>query len=132
MRLPWDLYAQLEEMTARPGVTKSGIIEKALREYLNPEIREGMEERILKRLDQFDIRQGEIEWDVGFTLEALGQFVFYWLTRTDPLPESEREMAHGLGQRRYAYFLDQVNRKAESFDALAARTRKAAAGRDPE
>ena len=74
-------------MTLRPGVTKSAIVEQALREFFNPEIRDGMEERILKRLNQFDVRQGHIERDTNIAVEALGQFIFYWLTRTDPLPE---------------------------------------------
>jgi len=118
LRLSGDVYARLDEMTRRPGATKSAIIEQALREYFNPEIRQGMEERILKRMDQFDLRQGEIERDVEITLEAIGQFVFYWLTRTDPLPESEREAAHALGQRRFEYFIEQVSRRLVRPDGL--------------
>ncbi len=111
LRLSGDIYAKLDDMTRRPGVTKSAVIEQALREYFNPEIRQGMEERILKRLDRFDVRQGEIERDVSITLEALGQYVFYWLTRTDPLPEEERDAAHALGHRRFNHFVEQVAQK---------------------
>ena len=114
LRLAVDVYARLDEATQRPGVTKSAIIEQALREYFDPEVKSGLEERILARMDAFDIRQGEIERDVGFTLEALGQFVLYWLTRTDPLPERERKAAHALGQRRFRYFVEQVARKVKS------------------
>ena len=114
LRLAVDVYARLDEATQRPGVTKSAIIEQALREYFDPEVKSGLEERILARMDAFDIRQGEIERDVGFTLEALGQFVLYWLTRTDPLPERERDAAHALGQRRFRYFVEQVARKVKS------------------
>ena len=71
-------------------------------------------------MDAFEIRQGEIERDVGFTLEALGQFVLYWLTRTDPLPEGEREAAHALGQRRFNYFVEQVARKVNGDGSLLA------------
>ena len=70
-----------------------------------------LEERLLARLDGFEVRQGEIERDVALLLETLGQFVLYWLTRTDPIPEGEREIAHALGQRRFDYFIDQVVRK---------------------
>ena len=111
LRLAVDVYSKLADATQRPGVTKSAIIEQALREYFDPEAKSGLEERVLARLDAFDIRQGEIERDVGFTLEALGQFVLYWLVRTDPLPEGEREAAHALGQRRFDYFIEQVSRK---------------------
>ena len=121
LRLAADVYAKLDELTQRPGTTKSAIIEQALREYFDPELKSGLEERILARLDTFDIRQGEIERDVGFTLEALGQFVLYWLTRTDPLPESERKAAHALGQKRFDYFVEQVVRKIRSRVSLTDR-----------
>lgn len=119
LRLAADIYARLDEATQRSGATKSAIIEQALREYFDPEAKSGLEERILARLDAFDIRQGEIERDVGFTLEAFGQFVLYWLTRTDPLPEGEREAAHALGQRRFDYFVEQVVRKVRSEGSLS-------------
>ena len=122
LRLAGDVYARLAEMTRRPGATKSAIIEQALREYFNPEIRQGLEDRLLERMDRFDLRQSRIERDVEIALEAVGQFVFYWLTRTDPLPESEREAAHALGQRRFNYFVRQVARKVTrdrgSFQSL--------------
>jgi hypothetical protein len=111
LRLRADLLRKLEEATRRPGVTKNALIEKALEEYFEPEIRHGLEERLLARLDSFEVRQGEIERDVALLLETLGQFVLYWLTRTDPIPEGEREIAHALGQRRFDYFIDQVARK---------------------
>jgi hypothetical protein len=111
LRLRADLSRKLEEATRRPGVTKNALIEKALEEYFEPEIRHGLEERLLARLDRFEIRQGEIERDVALLLETLGQFVLYWLTRTDPIPEGERDIAHALGQRRFDYFINQVARK---------------------
>ena len=114
LRLSGDVYAKLDEMTRRPGATKSAIIEQALREYFNPEIRQGMEERILKRMDK-------IERDVEIALEAIGQFVFYWLTRTDPLPESEREAAHALGLRRFNFFIEQVGQKVCGSNLLSER-----------
>lgn len=111
LRLRPDLHARLEAETRRPGLTKNAVIEKALDEYFEPAVKLRLEERLLQRLDKFDMRQGEIERDVALSLETLGQFVLYWLTRTDPIPEVERETAHALGQRRFAYFIDQVARK---------------------
>ena len=111
LRLRADLSRKLEEATRRPGVTKNALIEQALEEYFEAEIQHGLEERLLARLDRFEVRQGEIERDVALLLETLGQFVLYWLTRTDPIPEGEREIAHALGQRRFDFFIDQVARK---------------------
>lgn len=121
LRLRPDLLYKLEEATRRPGVTKNAIIEQALQEYFEPDKRHGLEERLLARLDAFELRQGEIERDVALSLETLGQFVLYWLTRTDPIPEGEREIAHALGQRRFDYFIEQVARKLTRGDVLSTR-----------
>jgi hypothetical protein len=102
-------------------VTKNAIIEQALQEYFEPEMRHGLEERLLARLDDFEVRQGEIERDLALSLETLGQFVLYWLTRTDPIPEGEREIAHALGQRRFEHFIGQVARKLTGGEVLSKR-----------
>ncbi len=124
LRLRADLLYKLEEATRRPGVTKNALIEQALQEYFDPAIRDGLEERLIERLDAFEIRQGEVERDVALLLETLGQFVLYWLTRTDPIPEGERDIAHALGQRRFDYFIEQVARKVRDGQALSARMLK--------
>ena len=121
LRLRADLLYKLEEAARRPGVTKNALIEHALQEYFEPAIRDGLEERLLERLDAFEVRQGEIERGVALLLETLGQFVLYWLTRTDPIPEGEREIAHALGQRRFEYFIQQVASKVMEGQALSAR-----------
>ena len=119
LRLRADLLRKIEEATRRPGVTKNALIEQALEEYFEPEIRHDLEERLLARLDRFEVRQGEIERDVALLLETLGQFVLYWLTRTDPIPEGERDIAHALGQRRFDHFIGQVARKIRRGSRLA-------------
>lgn len=102
-------------------MTKNAVIEQALEVYFEPAIRYGLEERLLQRLDDFEVRQGEIERDVAMSLEALGQFILYWLTRTDPIPAGEREIAHALGQKRFDHFIAQVARKLIDGDGLSKR-----------
>ena len=121
IRLSHEMHRTLEQMVLAPGVTKSAIIEDALRAYLDPTQTGGREQALMARLDQFDLRQNAIERDVALSLETLGQFVLYWLTRTDPLPEGERDAAHALGQRRFDYFVDQVTRKIGSDAGLSGR-----------
>jgi hypothetical protein len=65
--------------------------------------------------------QGAIERDLAFILEMLGQYVLYWLTRTDPLPEGERDIAHALGQKRFDFFVEQVAKKVARTGGLSAR-----------
>ena len=116
IRISTKLYAQLCEAAARPGVTtKTAIVEDALRSWFDPEARLVLEERLLVRMDAFDQRQSEIERDVAYTQKTLAHYVYYWLTRTEPIPEGERDIAHALGQKRYDYFIEQVMQKVRGL-----------------
>ncbi|MEO1662713.1 MAG: hypothetical protein AAFR51_17125 [Pseudomonadota bacterium] len=92
-------------------MTKTAILEEALCQYFYPENAQRLEERLLNRMTGFDERLGDMERNSAVTLEAFGQFVFYWLARTDPLPDGEREAAQALGERRFDYFVGQVSRQ---------------------
>lgn len=111
IRLPTNLHARLCEEAGKPGATKAKIVEAALSAWFNPETTQTLEDRLLARLDRFDDRQSEIERDVAFTFEALTHYILYWLTRTEPLPDGERDAAQALGQRRFDFFIEQVATK---------------------
>lgn len=121
LRLPHKLHAELERRTSMPGVTKAKIVEDALSRYFDPDANLVLEERLLRRMDTFDRRQGEIERDTALCLETLAHFVFYWLTRTEPIPEGERDAAHALGQRRFDHFIQQVAKKLGNERSVASR-----------
>ncbi|WP_084398832.1 hypothetical protein [Henriciella aquimarina] len=111
IRLPTNLHARLCEEAGKPGASKAKIVEAALSSWFDPEARQSLEDRLLVRLDRFDERQSGIERDVAFTFEVLTQYILYWLARTEPLPDGERDAAQALGQRRFDHFIDQVARK---------------------
>lgn len=114
IRISTKLHALLCEAAGRPGMTKTAIVEDALRAWFDPEARSVLEERLLVRIDAFDQRQADIERDVAFTYETLTHYIFYWLTRTEPLPEGERDVAHALGRKRFDHFIGQVARKRQN------------------
>jgi len=124
VRLSDRVWADLDNAAQPPGVTQSAIVEDALRCYFDPNAKAGREAAILKRLDAIDFRQGAVERDAAIILETLGQYVLYWLTRTEPLPEGERDIAHNLGQRRFDYFIEQVAAKIGEGRSLAGRVCK--------
>ena len=121
LRLTAKNMARLERAAMAPGVTKSQIADAALSAYFDPDETDSREAALLRRLDRFDLKQNAIERDTALIAETLGQFVLYWLTRTEPLPEGERETAHDLGQRRFEYFINQVAEKLGTDDRLWAR-----------
>ena len=123
IRLSHEMHRMLEEMALAPGVTKSAILEDALRAYLDPQRTAARDDLLLQRLDRIEKRQNAMERDLALCLETLGQFVLYWLTRTDPIPDTERESAQRLGQRRFEFFIDQVARQVASDAPLSKRAR---------
>ena len=121
IRLSHEMHRKLEEMVLTPGATKSAIMEDALRAYLDPDRTAARDDILVQRLERIETRQNAIERDLALCLETLGQFVLYWLTRTDPIPESEREAAQLLGQRRFEFFIDQVAKRTASDEPLSKR-----------
>lgn len=121
IRLSQKAHDLLEEMTRKPGVHKSAILEAALWAYVDPTLSTDAHKTILQRLDGIDIRLNSVERDAALSVETLGQFVLYWLMRTEPLPDGERDAAHSLGQRRFDYFIEQVARKIGTDARLASR-----------
>ena len=87
IRLSQKAHDLLEEMTRKPGVHKSAILEAALWAYVDPTLSTDAHKTILQRLDGIDIRLNAVERDAALSVETLGQFVLYWLMRTEPLPE---------------------------------------------
>ncbi|HPE30245.1 MAG TPA: hypothetical protein PLV61_03565 [Parvularculaceae bacterium] len=127
VRLSDRVWADLDNAAQAPRVTQSAIVEDALRCYFDPDAKAGREAAILKRLDAIDLRQSAVERDAAIILETLGQYVLYWLTRTEPLPDGERDIAHNLGRKRFDYFIEQVAGKITGDDRLSARVRLDAA-----
>ena len=121
IRMSPKAHELLEEMTRKPGVTKSAIMEAALWAYVDPTLSTDAHKTVLQRLDGVDMRLNAIERDAALSVETLGQFVLYWLMRTEPLPDGERDAAHSLGQRRFEYFIEQVARKISADAGISAR-----------
>ena len=104
LRLDPQLLAILEDVAFENQTTKTAVLEDALRHYFSEERDYTIEDRVMKRMDR-------LEWKANLSIEILSQYMHYWLTRTDPIPESERDAAAGLGYRRFNYFMDQVAAK---------------------
>lgn len=110
IRVTDEIWFQLKAATEASGATMTSIIETAINTYFDPDYA-GVDDLLMKRMDRFDERQGRLEADTRLCAETLGQFVFYWLTHTEQIPEGERDSANALGRRRYEYFTRQVAEK---------------------
>ncbi|MCR9193506.1 MAG: hypothetical protein NXH88_02170 [Hyphomonas sp.] len=109
IRVGDGLWDQLAAAASAHGSSKTAIIEMALHHYFDPdEFVERVDGQLLSRMDRFDTRQARMEAEIRLCAETLGQYVLYWLTRMEPVPEAEREAMHALGRRRYDLFVEQV------------------------
>ena len=124
LRLDETLHARLGETAASRKISKTDVLEEALRLYFDPERNLVLEERVMKQLKSLERRMGQLEYDMQLSLETLGHYIFYWLVRTDPLPEQERDMAHALGQRRFDHFINQVARKIKDDGGFVERAKR--------
>ena len=55
----------------------------------------------------------------GLSIEIMSHYMHCWLTRTDPLPPSQREAMAALGYRRFDHFIDQVSVKMKKRRTLS-------------
>lgn len=113
IRVTETVAKQLEREARLHGVTMTAIIEAALSRYFDDAGTEPPEALFLRRLEKLDLRQAVIERDVAISLKTLEHYIFYWLTRAEPIPESERDAAHALGRRRMDHFVSQVIRQIQ-------------------
>jgi predicted transcriptional regulator len=122
-----DVVERLDELAAKPGVTKSSIVEAAVKAYLDRRGADELDDKFKARLDRLSLQLGRIERDIGIVMESLALFVRYELMVTAPLPDND-PVARATGQDRFQAFLDQVCRRianGKNFRAeLLARTEK--------
>lgn len=119
LRLDAQLLAILEDVASEHQTTKTAVLEDALRHYFSEERDYTLEDRVMKRMDNFEKRMGRLEWKTNLSIEIMSHYMHYWLTRTDPIPESHRDAAAALGFRRFNYFMDQVSMKMKTRRTLS-------------
>jgi hypothetical protein len=88
LRLDAQLLAMLEDVAFEHQTTKTAVLEAALRHFFSEERDYTLEDRVMKRMDNFETRMGRLEWKTNLSIEIMSHYMHYWLTRTDPLPPS--------------------------------------------
>jgi hypothetical protein len=122
----------LDAATKKPGVTKSAVLDAALRAYLAPKRDQSLDAALMRRLDRLTRRQGLIERDVAIATETIALFVRYFLTITPPLPQAEQEAARMVGRERFQVFVAQVGRRLGSDRRLVSEVLESIVAENPE
>lgn len=112
--------------------SKSAMLEEALRLSLEPQRVPGVEEVLVRRLDELHKVVGIVNRDVAIVTEVLALFVRYFLTITPPLPQSEQEPARLLGRERFQVFVAQVGRRLATDHRLVSEVLETIASNNPD
>jgi hypothetical protein len=109
--------AQLEELAAAPGASKSAIVADALRLYFRHRGGTEQEAAIRLRLDRLSRHNDRLSRQVDVLTESLTIFVKYYLIQTAHLPDSDGAAA-AKGAERFASYIAAVGRNVAKGDAL--------------
>lgn len=119
-RIETGLSRDLTDLARRRGLTRTEVLEAALRSFLSPDQEERIEALLTRRLDRIARQLDRIEWHGEMSGEALALFVRHWLTSTAPLPDDALPAAQASGKRRWEAFVDALSRRMEVGPKLAA------------
>jgi hypothetical protein len=101
------LTERLEQLAAKPGVTKSEILAQAVEAWLNRRGTSELEDRFGARLDRISMALGRIERDCHIQLESLALFIHYELGIHPPLADDDKA-GRTLARLRFNAFVEQV------------------------
>ena len=110
-RIEAGLSRDLTDLARRRGLTRTEVLEAALRSFLSPDQEERIEALLTRRLDRIGRQLDRIEWHGEMSGEALALFVRHWLTSTAPLPDDALPAAQASGKRRWEAFVDALSRR---------------------
>ena len=114
------LGARLEKLAAKPGATMTNIVSDALRDFLDRQASDALDERIKERLDRSNGQLNRMERDQRVILESLALFIRYQLTISNQIPESQLAAMQALGNERFQTFIDEVGRRIAKGKGIGA------------
>ena len=104
---------RLEALAAKPGATKSAILEDAVTAWLNRRGASELEDRFAIRLDRMTNAIGRVERDGQVALETLALFIRFELSIQAPLAENDHA-GRAMARQRFEAFVTQVGRQLAS------------------
>lgn len=111
--LPKPVSDRLGALAAKPGATKSAILEDAVTAWLNKRGASELEDRFSMRLDRLTRAIGRVERDSNVILETLALFIRFELAIQTPLAENDHA-GRALGAKRFEAFVTQVGRQVST------------------
>lgn len=99
---------RLLDKASGPGVTKTSLVDAAIKQLLAPKDDKSEMAAIVRRLDRMTRQMERLADDGAAQTETLALYILYYLCITPPLPENSRAGAEALGRQRFEHFISQV------------------------
>jgi hypothetical protein len=132
LHLSHALARKFELVAQQRHGAKSALIEEALRATLDPQQHEGLEERLVRRLNEFSKAAARQASEQTVATETLALLVRYFLTVMPPIPESDQESARLMGRKRFEIFIAEVARRVAEGRRYTAEVLQAAPLEQPD
>jgi hypothetical protein len=112
---------RLQVMAETHRLTKSEILERALKRYLVNESGSPPADLLALQYESNSRSLRRLECDLAIATELIATFVRYFVTITPPLPGSEHAAARALGQLRFDQVIEDIARRLRTDRSLIAR-----------
>jgi hypothetical protein len=106
-----DLSRRLLVLAAKPGMSKTRIIEAALGAYLDNEGASTLDHLLQQRMNRISGQLDRVERDQRVMVQTMAEFVRYYFLVTAAPPDSELASRRAQAEARYATFIDTVGRQ---------------------
>ncbi|MDD4616383.1 MAG: CopG family transcriptional regulator [Alphaproteobacteria bacterium] len=105
-----DLSEKLESLCRLPGATKTDVVAKAIRAFIDRRGETEIDQRYAKRLDNLSADLRHVRRDAEMILESLALFIRFSiaLNASKPLPD---KAAMAIAHERYLRFVDEIGRR---------------------
>ena len=113
-----DVHDRLDLLAAKPGSSKSAIVNDALKAFFARGAASEIDAVLRVRLDKVARHLARLERDQQVLLECLALFIRFELTVTVPLPDIDQPAAKALGNERFNNFIAQVGRRLAAGRSL--------------
>lgn len=114
-----ELSRRLDKLAARPGSSKSAILEDALKAHLDRQGGSELADKIGPGLDRMMGQLTRIERNQKVLIETLALYVRFHFSVLPPLPEADQSAGRLLAQERYQAFIEQVGRRLAGQKGMA-------------
>lgn len=113
-----DVNARLDLLAAKPGSSKSAIVNDALKAFFAKGAASEIDAVLRIRLDKVARHLERLERDQRVLLECLALFIRFELMVTAPVPDVDQPAAKALGNERFNNFVAQVGRRLAAGRSL--------------